>query len=109
MSKGLLVDAIAESDPIARGKPFFTGIVNVRGRMMTILDLAAFFGQSSLLPKAQSRIRAVEDEESFFRFIMGGSVGLRHFPSDACGEDVKGVDERYKPYLDGRYFLGGQV
>jgi chemotaxis signal transduction protein len=52
MSKGLLVDAIAESDPIARGKPFFTGIVNVRGRLMAILDLAAFFGQNSLLIEA---------------------------------------------------------
>jgi len=40
---------------------------------------------------------------------MGDSLGLRHFPIDACREDVKGVDERYKPYLDGRYFLGGQV
>ena len=90
-------------------KPFVTGIANVRGRLMAVLDLAAFFGQNSLLPKAERRILAVEDEERYFGFMIDESLGLQHFPSDAYSEDVKEVDERYKPYLDGGYFVGGQV
>ena len=78
---------------------------------MTILDLAAlFWPKTPYCPKHRAEARrAIEDEESFFRFIMGDSLGLRHFPSDAYREDVKEVDERYKPYLDGGYFVGGQV
>ena len=90
-------------------KPFVTGIANVRGRLMAILDLAAFFGQNSILPKAQRRILAIEDEERYFGFMIDESLGLQHFPSDAYSEDVREVDERYKPYLDGGYFVGGQV
>ena len=60
-------------------------------------------------PKAQRRILAVEDEERYFGFMIDESLGLQHFPSDAYSEDVKEVDAQYKPYLDGGYFVGGQV
>jgi twitching motility protein PilI len=90
-------------------KPFVTGVANVRGRLMAILDLAGFFGQSSVLPRAQRRVLAVEDEELYFGFMIDESLGMQHFPSDAYSEDVKGVDEIFKPYVTGGYTIGGSV
>jgi len=90
-------------------KPFVTGVANVRGRLMAILDLAGFFGQSSSLSRAQRRVLAVEDDEQYFGFMIDESLGMQHFPSDAYSEDVEGVDEIFKPYLTGGYTVGGLV
>ncbi len=90
-------------------KPFVTGIANVRGRLMAIIDLAAFFGQGSLIPAAQRRILAVEDEEQYFGFMIDESLGMQHFPSDAFRGDVAAIDEIFSPYLDGGYFVAGQA
>ena len=90
-------------------KSFVTGIANVRGRLMAILDLAAFFGQSSTLPRTQRRVLAVEDEELYFGFMIDESLGMQHFPSDAFNEDVEGVDGIFLPYLKGGYTVGGQI
>lgn len=90
-------------------KPFVTGIANVRGRLMAILDLAAFFGESSALATVQRRVLAVEDDDLYFGFMIDESLGMQHFPSDAYSEMVEGISEIFLPYLEGSYTIGGLV
>ena len=90
-------------------KPFVTGIANVRGRLMAILDLAAFFGEISTLATAQRRVLAVEDEDLYFGFMIDESLGMQHFPSDAHSERVEQISEIFLPYLKGCYTIGGLV
>ena len=44
-------------------KSFIRGVANVRGRLMTLVDLSLFFGQVSKSSRVQRRIFVIEGEE----------------------------------------------
>jgi|TARA_B110000503_G_scaffold142465_1_gene239344 twitching motility protein PilI len=90
-------------------KPFVIGIANIRGRLMALLDLAAFLGASSSLPRVQRRVLAVEDEEHYFGFLVDESLGMQHFPSDAYAETIDEVDLMFQPFIKGGYRVAGAV
>ena len=88
-------------------KNFVVGVGNVRGRLMAVLDLAAFFGAISSFPKGQRRVLAYELEENYIGFIVDESHGMQHFPSDTFDEDVADVEEMFKSYVRGSYRVAG--
>lgn len=89
-------------------KHFVNGIANVRGRLMAILDLAIYFGTSSVAPIPQRRILAIENDEAYLGFIVDESLGMQHFPQEAYREDIE-VAELFRPYVKGGYQVGGNV
>lgn len=89
-------------------KNFVLGVANVRGRLMTVLDLALLFGQASTLPRAQRRVLAVDDEEQLIGFVIDDSHGMQHFPADAFTEDQEvDVPEIVTPFVRGTYTVAG--
>ncbi|MEX0942991.1 MAG: chemotaxis protein CheW [Pseudomonadales bacterium] len=90
-------------------KNFVVGVANVRGRLLVVLDLVTFFGENSAFPRAQRRILAVEDEEQYFGFMVDESLGMQHFPREAYTESEEGVQDRFKPFVNGCYVVGGTV
>ena len=86
-------------------KPFVLGIANVRGRLMAILDLAAFFGSQSSHARSLRRVLTVEEEERYFGFIIDESLGMQHFPPEAFEEDIE-VETMFKPFVKGGYRVG---
>lgn len=90
-------------------KSFVVGVANVRGRLIVVIDLAAFFGEASTLARAQRRVLAVEEGEQYFGFIVDESLGMQHFPSEAYATTVEEVDERFAPFLNGCYTVSGTI
>jgi len=90
-------------------KNFVVGVSNVRGRLMTVIDLALFFGQASTLPRAQRRVLAIEDEENLLGFMIDDSFGMQHFPSDAFSETAEDVPEMFASFVQGSYQTAGVV
>ena len=88
-------------------KKFVVGVGNVRGRLMTVIDLALFFGEPSRLSKAQRRVLAVEDDENLLGFIIDDSFGMQHFPADAYAEKVEEVPEMFQNFVTGAYQIAG--
>ena len=88
-------------------KNFVLGVGNVRGRLMIVLDLALFFGEASVLPRAQRRLLAVEDDENLIGFIVDESLGMQHFPSDAFAEKVEDVPDLFSEFVRGCYSIAG--
>lgn len=88
-------------------KDFVSGVGNVRGRLMTLIDLALLFGEVSKLGQAQRRVLAVEDEEQYFGFIIDESLGMQHFPSDSFDESIDEIDDKFKPFVRGSYRVAG--
>lgn len=88
-------------------KNFVMGVGNVRGRLMTVLDLALFFGEPSRLPRAQRRLLAVEDEENLIGFMIDDSFGMQHFPSDSFTEEAEDVPEMFSDFVRGAYLVAG--
>ncbi len=90
-------------------KNFVVGVSNVRGRLMTVIDLALFFGQASSKPRAQRRVLAIEDEENLLGFMIDDSFGMQHFPSDAFSEQAEEVPEMFADFVNGSYQIAGVV
>ncbi len=88
---------------------FVSGVANVRGRLMAIVDLAGFLGSASSVARSQRRVLVVEDDEHYLGFMVDESLGMQHFPADSFAEDVESVDGKLEPYLDGSYQLAGTV
>lgn len=88
-------------------KNFVVGVGNVRGRLMTVIDLALFFGQPSKLSKAQRRVLAVEDDENLLGFMIDDSFGMQHFPSEAYDEQVDELPEIFSKFVTGAYLIAG--
>ena len=88
-------------------KNFVSGVGNVRGKLMALIDLALFFGEVSKIGNAKRRILAVEDEKQYFGFIIDESLGMQHFPSDSFGETIGEIEDKYRPFVRGCYRMAG--
>jgi len=88
-------------------KNFVLGVGNVRGRLMTVIDLALFFGKPSSLPKAQRRLLAVDNDESLVGFVIDDSLGMQHFPADSFSEDKNDVAPEFETFVRGIYDVAG--
>lgn len=88
-------------------KNFVLGVGNVRGRLMTVIDLAIFFGEPSVLPRAQRRVLAIEDDEHLVAFVVDDSYGMQHFPADAFKETIEDVPAMFQPFVRGAYEIAG--
>ncbi|MFT5209376.1 MAG: twitching motility protein PilI [Flavobacterium sp.] len=87
-------------------KHFVLGIANVRGKLMALLDLPAYFGGTRLGALDRRRVMAIESDEQYFGFIVDESLGMQHFPQDAYEDSIE-VDEMFRPFVKGGYNVAG--
>lgn len=90
-------------------KAFVTGVANVRGRLLVVIDLSQFFGVASTVPRVQRRILAFDNEEQLYGFMVDEGLGMQHFRSESFSESVTDVDEKFRPYVNGCYDVNGTV
>lgn len=88
-------------------KNFVIGVANVRGRLLVVIDLAMFFGETSNVARAQRRLLAVGEDEQYFGFMVDESLGMQHFPSEAFSDAIDEVPDQFKPFVTGCYGVGG--
>jgi twitching motility protein PilI len=88
-------------------KKWVAGVANVRGRLMTLIDFALFFGQGSKRSRAQARIFVIEGEDTYYGLIVDESLGMQHFSTDSRTDEVENVDEKYLPYVDSSFHAAG--
>jgi twitching motility protein PilI len=88
-------------------KSWVSGVANVRGRLLTILDLAIFFEQRSNIARSQRRILVVDTEDVYLGFLVDESLGMQHFPRDSFQQTPGPADEMFSPFLLGSYQVAG--
>ena len=89
-----------ETIPIPGAPSHIAGLINVRGRVVPLLDLAAFFG----LPPIDEQARAHDDRPPRALIVSSGDLtaaldcervlGLEHLASDDLGPVAPGRGER---------------
>lgn len=90
-------------------KKFVSGISNVRGRLMTLIDLSLFFGERPKVAKSSRRVLVLDDEAGYFGFLVDESMGMQHFPQDGFSRQVGQIEDRIKPFLLGSYRTAGAL
>lgn len=91
------------------GKSWLRGIANVRGQLLTVVDLRAFLGAGGSMPDRRSRILVVASRDVPTGLIVDEVVGFRRFGMDDYKESVPETVIRCEHYLDGGFSQGAEV
>ena len=90
-------------------KPWFRGIANLRGQLLTVVDLKSFLGAGAPATDRQARVLVVASREVPTGLIVDEVVGFRRFGSaDYRDEATPGVI-RCEHYVEGSYRRGSRA
>lgn len=107
------VREILISPPVSRvpgAKPWVTGIANVRGTLLPILDLQGFLSSRSTLRGRRTRVLVVEHGGVTAGLMVDEVLGLRHFfeEEDRVAHLPVAADA-FRNYLVGAFAQAGQL
>jgi len=88
-------------------KPWVSGVANVRGRLVPIVELGAFFGLNVRLDDRERRILVVEYDDMLNGIVVDSVEGLQSFPVDEYQSDIpENISTDIAPYVEGHYMAG---
>lgn len=79
------------------------GVANVRGRLMTVMDLTGFLNKSSPLQERRRRLLVIDEGELYTGLAVDDVLGMQHFPVDGYTATLPALDEAVAPYIRGGY------
>lgn len=90
-----------DATPVPGTRSWLKGVANVRGNLITIVDLSEFFGLKPVFISERSRLLVMNVEEFNTALLVDEVYGLRHFdvegrqgfsaPDDAVGAFITGA------------------
>ena len=95
--------------PVRHSAPDVAGILNLRGKIVTILDLGLRLGFSQVVPSGDSRIFIIEDRNEFVGLLLDRVDEVVEVERDrwqAPPANVRGMQGRF---FQGVYRAGGRA
>jgi twitching motility protein PilI len=92
---------------IPGAKPWLRGIANVRGQLLTIVDLKAFLGAGSMQSDRKARMLVLASREVPTAIIVDEVLGFRRFDMSEFSESPPETEIRCGHYLGGNYRSDG--
>lgn len=83
-------------------KPWIKGVANLRGRLLPIMDLCAFFGHELSPLRKQRRVLVVEHQDVFAGLMVDEVFGLQHFAQDSL-VPTETLSGPIAPFIKGRF------
>jgi twitching motility protein PilI len=90
-------------------KPWLRGVTNVRGQLLTIVDLRAFLGSGGGAPDRRSRVLVLASREVPTGLIVDQVFGFRRFSAAEYEADAPVPRLRCEQYLRGAYRRASEV
>ncbi|MDB5979882.1 MAG: cheW 1 [Pseudomonas sp.] len=85
-------------------KPWIKGVANLRGRLLPIMDLCAFFGHELSPLRKQRRVLVVEHQEVFAGLIVDEVLGMQHFNQRSLmPEPLIEFEAGVAPFVQGQF------
>lgn len=85
-------------------KPWVKGIANLRGRLLPIMDLYAFFGHELSPLRKQRRVLVIDHQDVFAGLLVDEVLGMQHFSERSLmPESPDDSEPNIAPYIQGRF------
>jgi len=94
---------------IPGAKPWLRGIANIRGQLLTIVDLKAFLGAGPAHTDRKARLLLLASREVPSAIIVDEVLGFRRFANSDFSESVPVTEVRCDHYLTGTYRREGEA
>ncbi len=111
-ARGDVREVIPVPDQITRvpgAKPWLRGIANVRGHLMTVVDLRAFLGAGSSMPDRRARLLLLSSRDVPTGLIVDEVLGFRRFSESEHSDETPATVTRCENYLNGGYRRGAET
>jgi len=105
-------EVIPVPDPVTRvpgAKPWLRGIANLRGQLLTVVDLKSFLGGGGATTDRQARVLIVASREVPTGLIVDEVVGFRRFGAADYHDEAPPGITRCEHYLEGCYRRSSEV
>lgn len=79
------------------------GVANVRGNLLTIVDLPQYFGKKPVQIDENSRLLVMNVKDLHTALLVDEVFGLRHFDEDLERQELAGIDDPASAYLSGAF------
>lgn len=79
------------------------GVANVRGRLLPLIDLEAYFGGALSGSRARQRVLVLEHGELYTGLIVNHVYGMQHFPIDSFVSSIPEALQSMATFLAGGY------
>jgi twitching motility protein PilI len=99
-------------EPLTRvpgAKSWLRGIANVRGQLLTVVDLKAFLGGGGTSPDRRGRILVVASREVPTGLVVDEVLGFRRFGSEELRSEPPATLIRCDHYLEGGFGQGTEA
>jgi twitching motility protein PilI len=88
--------------------PWVRGIANIRGRLLTVMDLNGYLhGRLASIGK-RTRVMVAECRGVYSGLVVDEVMGLRHFPQEAFIAEPAGIEEALRPYVHQGFSMDGE-
>lgn len=84
-------------------RAWLKGVANVRGNLVTIVDLPEFFGKKTVQQTENSRLLVMNVEGLNTALLVDEVFGLRHFDEQEEKQEIAGMDDPAGAYLSGAF------
>ncbi len=88
-------------------KPWVTGIANIRGRLLSVIDLGLFFGEKSSALSEKCRLLVVKKNNLYTGVIVEEILGIQNLATETQIKPLS-LDDRYKPYVKDGFEQNGR-
>lgn len=103
------MDDVAEIVPIPsltrvpRVKTWLSGVTNLRGAILSVVDLQSFLSGTAATETPRSRIVVARADEWSYGLVMDEIIGMRHFTAENIVQHPDAVPVELKPYITNVY------
>ena len=84
-------------------RSWLKGVANVRGNLVTIVDLPEFFGKKAVQADESSRLLVMNVEGLHTALLVDEVFGLRHFDEEQEKQELAGMDDPAGAFLSGAF------
>ena len=85
--------------PVPGTKSWVKGVANIRGSLLTIIDMSEYFGKEPVYVDEKARLLVMNVEELSTALIVNEVLGLRHFDEELESHDVNVIDDPVAKHL----------
>ncbi len=90
-------------------KDWVAGLANLRGQILTVVDLRTFLGAGSSKGSRNARVLVVDNPESPVGIIVDEVFGFRRFSADELSDELPQTKLRCERYLAGAFLRGPET
>lgn len=90
-------------------KRWVRGVANVRGNLLTIIDLAEYFSKSPVEPAEKARLLVMNVPDLRCAVLVHELYGLRHFDEERDRRDLSGLDNAVFMHVRGAFLRDGTL